>query len=35
MRTRIVVDGRGCIDMCACAEAGITYWGLGRRTGSR
>ncbi len=35
MRTRILVDGRGCIDEQVCAEAGLTYWGLGRRTGSR
>jgi len=31
MRMRILVDGRGCIEEQACAGAGITYYGLGRR----
>ena len=31
MRTRVLVDGRGCIDEQVCAEAGISYLGLGRR----
>ena len=30
MRTRILVDGRGCFNRRSCAQAGITYWGLGR-----
>ena len=31
MRACILVDGRGCIDRQACAQAGISYHGLGRR----
>jgi UDPglucose 6-dehydrogenase len=31
MRTRILVDGRGCIEPQACVAAGIAYRGLGRR----
>jgi len=31
MRTRILVDGRGCIDPQACAAAGVAYHGLGNR----
>jgi len=30
MRTRILVDGRDCLEPQACAQAGITYHGLGR-----
>ena len=30
MRTRLVVDGRGCLDQQACAAAGLAYRGLGR-----
>jgi len=33
MRTRILVDGRGCLARQACQRAGITYWGLGRPRG--
>jgi UDP-N-acetyl-D-mannosaminuronic acid dehydrogenase len=31
MRTRILVDGRGCLDEKACTAAGMSCWGLGRR----
>jgi UDP-N-acetyl-D-mannosaminuronic acid dehydrogenase len=31
MRTRILVDGRGCLARQACERAGITVWGLGRK----
>ena len=34
MNTPILVDGRGCIDKKACAEAGIAYLGLGRGVSS-
>ena len=30
MRTRLLVDGRGCLEQPACAQAGIAYCGLGR-----
>lgn len=32
MRTRIVVDGRGCLDEGACEAGGLSYLGLGRGT---
>jgi UDP-N-acetyl-D-mannosaminuronic acid dehydrogenase len=31
MRTPIVVDGRGCLDVHSCAQAGVFCHGLGRR----
>ncbi len=30
MRTRTIVDGRGCLDEADCASAGVAYRGLGR-----
>jgi len=30
MRTRLLVDGRGCLDAQACSAAGIVYSGVGR-----
>lgn len=31
MRMPVLVDGRGCIDETACADAGIAYRGVGKR----
>lgn len=31
MNQPVLVDGRGCIDEKACADAGISYWGVGKR----
>lgn len=33
MRTRILIDGRGCLPPSTCERAGVTYWGLGRSRG--
>ena len=30
MRTRVIVDGRGCLEEKACEGAGLAYFGLGR-----
>jgi len=31
MENPVLVDGRGCINETACADAGVAYWGVGKR----